>query len=49
MEGKPIKEFDEPPLKKFVTAPRLKEDLAKCAHQSPCLLCHRAIDAAASL
>ena len=29
--GSPIKEFAEPPLKKFVTAPRLKEDLAKCA------------------
>ena len=37
MDGKAIKEFDEPPLKKFVTAPRLKEDLAKCPHWAPAL------------
>jgi hypothetical protein len=36
VDGATIKEYDEPPLKKFVTAPRLKEDLAKCAGHAYC-------------
>ena len=34
VNGSTIKEFDDPPLKKFVTVPRLKEDLAKRALQA---------------
>jgi hypothetical protein len=29
VEGLEVKVFDESPLKKFVTAPKLREDLAK--------------------
>ncbi|BDA50346.1 hypothetical protein COCOBI_16-0220 [Coccomyxa sp. Obi] len=29
VENVQVREFEEPPLEKFVTAPRLREDLAK--------------------
>lgn len=34
-----VKELDGPPLKKFVMAPRLKEDLAKCELREIPVLC----------